>query len=223
MSHARLSRYMTAANGDIKQALQLYEWNLACSEALFGFLHGLEVALRNSLHHVLSNDIGRPDWFREGHPLPWRSPSSLHFTDAMNSMISDARTNAGGLAAPVGKVIAELPFGFWVSLTTGRFDELWRVSLHRAFPQVTVARRIVHWRLEVIRRLRNRIAHHEPILTSRKEVYTGFADQTTISLPAIMECVGWVSTATAEWLRSSTRYEQGDALLTEVHASGVVL
>jgi hypothetical protein len=213
---------MTAASGDISQALQLYEWNLACSEALFGFLHGLEVAVRNSLHHVLSNDIGRPDWFKEGHPLPWPSVPRLLFTDAMNGMIIDARTNAGA-GAPVGKVIAELPFGFWASLTTSRFDQLWRVSLHRAFPHATVPRRVIHWRLEVIRRLRNRIAHHEPILTSRNEVYTGFADQTAISLPAIMECVGWVSTATAEWLRVTTRYDQGNALLMGVLASGVLL
>ena len=43
-------------------ALQLYEKNVAVSEALFGILHGVEITVRNSLHHALSGDIGLEDW-----------------------------------------------------------------------------------------------------------------------------------------------------------------
>ena len=52
ISQERLSRYLAATNGDIGEALELYEHNIAISEALFGFLHGLEVAVReqHSLH-----------------------------------------------------------------------------------------------------------------------------------------------------------------------------
>ena len=45
ISQERLSRYLAATNGDIGAALELYEHNIALSEALFGFLHGLEVAV----------------------------------------------------------------------------------------------------------------------------------------------------------------------------------
>jgi hypothetical protein len=44
-----------------------------------------------------------------------------------------------------------------------------------------------------------------------------------MSLPAILECVTWVSPPTAEWLRTTTRYNQAIALLAEVAGSGVVL
>lgn len=189
---------------------------------LFGLLHGLEIAVRNSIHHVLSADIGRQDWYRDGHPLPFPAVNALSFTGPMNSMIADARSNAGA-GAPVGKVIAELTFGFWPNMITSRFEDLWRASLYKAFPSAHVPRKPIHWRLETIRRLRNRIAHHEAILTSRNEVYTGFIDQPTMTLPAILECVTWVSPPTAEWLRTTTRYIQAIALLKEVADSGVVL
>jgi hypothetical protein len=214
---------MAATNGDIESALRLYEKNLALSEALFGLLHGLEVAARNSLNYVLSNDIGVTDWFHDDLQLPWPSAPRLSFTVPMNGMIREARKNAGGPTAPTGKVIAELPFGFWSSLVAGRFDPLWRVSLHKAFPNAAVPRRVVHWRLETLRRLRNRIAHHEPVLTSRNEVHTGFADQPTTTLPEILQCVEWISPPTAAWLIATTRCAQAADLLDEVAASGVSL
>jgi hypothetical protein len=104
----------------------------------------------------------------------------------MNGMIADARRTAG-TGAPVGKVIAELTFGFWPNLISKHFHPLWSASLHKAFPYAHVPRRDVHFRLEVIRRLRNRIAHHEPILTSKNKVYTGFVDQPSISLPDLLQ------------------------------------
>ena len=222
ISRARLARFMTAAGGNIELALHLYEKNLELSEALFGLLHGLEIAVRNSIHHVLSVDIGRQDWYRDGHPLPFPAVHILSFTRPMNSMITDARSNAG-TGAPVGKVIAELTFGFWPNMITSRFEDLWRASLNKAFPSAHVPRKLVHWRLETIRRLRNRIAHHEAILTSRNQVYTGFIDQPTMTLPAILECVTWVSPPTADWLRTTTRYPQATTLLAEVADSGVVI
>lgn len=222
VSRARLSRYLVATAGDLDSALELYEKNLALSEELFGLLHGLEIAVRNSIHHVLSTDIRLQDWYQDGQPLPFSNVRRLSFTGPMNSMIRDARANAGA-AAPVGKVIAELTFGFWPNMLSSRFDELWRASLHKAFPHAHVPRRFVHWRLETIRRLRNRIAHHEPILTSRNEVHTGFVDQPTMTLPAVLECVTWISPPTSDWLRTATRYQASIELLKKVAALGINL
>jgi hypothetical protein len=57
-TRGRISRYLTATCADLDQALQLCEKNVAVSEALFGILHGLEITVRNNLHHALSTDIG---------------------------------------------------------------------------------------------------------------------------------------------------------------------
>jgi len=222
MSRARLSRYMRAANGDLPAALGLYEKNVALSESLFGFLHGLEVAIRNSMHHVLSQDLGQPDWYQDGLALPWHTAPQLNFTRLMNGIVHEARTRAGA-GAPIGKVIAELKFAFWSNMLASRFDPIWRSSLYKAFPNGRPLRSDVHLRLEVIRWLRNRIAHHEPILTSRNEVYTGFTTHPTITMPQLLQCVEWVSPATAQWLVATTRYNQAAVILADCHRSGITL
>ena len=137
-------------------------------------------------------------------------------------MITEARNKAGA-DAPVGKVMAELTFGFWPNMLMSRYEALYRASLHRAFPAAHLPRAPIHLRLETIRFLRNRVAHHESVLTSRNEVYTGFKDRPTIPLSEILECVAWVSPPTAAWLRVTSRYNQALTLLADVAGSGIVL
>jgi hypothetical protein len=83
LTRVRIARYITATGGDLAEALQLYEKNIALSEALFGFLHGLEIAVRNSLHHVLSADIGTQDWYKNNLQLPFPTVPRLVFTIPM--------------------------------------------------------------------------------------------------------------------------------------------
>lgn len=69
-----------------------------------------------------------------------------------------------GPAAPPGKVIAELMFGFWRYLsTTAHHHPLWIPYLHNAFTPGT-HRKAVDGPVDHLHRLRNRIAHHEPLL-----------------------------------------------------------
>ena len=222
LTRGRLSRYLTATGGNLDEALQLYEKNMAVSEALFGILHGVEVSVRNSLHHALSTDIGVEDWYQNGLPLPFPAVPQLTFTAPMRNMLDKARRNAGP-AAPVGKLVAELTFGFWPFLISGQYHNLWSASSHKAFPHAHVPRSFVHTRLETIQRLRNRIAHHEPILSSTNEVYTGQLGHPKIALHALLECVSWVSPATADWLSVTSRYEQARAILAGVASQGLSL
>jgi hypothetical protein len=141
----------------------------------------------------------------------------------MIDMVGNAKEKLQPAASP-GKVIAELTFGFWPSTVTKRFHtKLWVPSLHKAFPHARVPRKIIHLRLETIRHLRNRIAHHEPILTSRNEVYTGFPSKPYIALPMLLECVEWVSIEAALWLKAQSRYRQAMDLLLEVNKKGIAL
>ena len=222
ISRARLSRYLAATGGDLDTALSLYEKNAALTEAVFGLLQGVEVPVRNSLHYVFSRDLGLDDWCHDNLPLPFPTAKRLSFTLKMRKMVEKARQQAGPHAA-VGKVIAELTFGFWPFLISGQFHPLWTDCLHKAFPHAAVPRSHVHTRLETIQRLRNRVAHHEPILSSTNEVYTGSSAQPKIDLPAILECVAWVSPATADWVQTTTRYDQALALLSEFSATGINL
>ena len=76
-----------------------------------------------------------------------------------------------------GKVIAELSFFFWQNLFTRRFESrLWVPHLRTVMPcldvtqEVSILRRLVFDELESVRKLRNRIAHHEPIFNRDLEV-----------------------------------------------------
>ena len=123
LAQARISCYVASTGGNLDEALKLYEKNIALSEALFGFLHGLEVAVRNSLHYVLSTDIGAQDWYRHNLQLPFRTVPRLLFSTPIQKMVDNARRKVGS-PAPVGKLIAELTFGFWPFLIGGQFHGL---------------------------------------------------------------------------------------------------
>jgi hypothetical protein len=211
VSRERLKRYLTATAQNLGEAVSLYEQNAALSEMTFGLLHCLEIAVRNSMHDRLSAHFGTPRWFRV-------APLSTYSQDKINAAIHDA----GGPTASPGKVVAELMFGFWTDLTAQRYHwSLWQPCLSAAFPHVRLARPLIHRRLEDIRWLRNRVAHHEPIMTSHGVLYVGHHRQ--VSLQQLAECVEWISPAIGGWFRTEFRFQEAKAIVNAVSASRWVL
>lgn len=159
----------------------------------FGLLHGLEVTIRNSMHDLLTAHFGMPRWYAV-------APLSAYSQDKIRDAVRDA---VGPNASP-GKVVAELMFGFWTDLAAQRYHWTpWQPCLSGAFPRVKLARPIIHRRLENIRWLRNRVAHHEAILTSARSLYEGH--QRTISLEQLAECGDWLSAQIGRWIRTYFR------------------
>lgn len=155
LSPARMAPYLSACDGDLGQAVDLYDWNAKVSAAFFESLHYLEVGLRNAIDEAALTLIG----------AVWLRPDSAVLTPRSRKAVAVALTHAGGSAAPHGKVVAELPFGFWWSLLADEYNRrLWQPALRHAF-EGQVRRRKLHAELDDLRRLRNRIAHHEPIHT----------------------------------------------------------
>ncbi|MGC9667099.1 hypothetical protein ACNTMW_11155 [Planosporangium sp. 12N6] len=61
-----------------------------------------------------------------------------------------------------GRVVAELSLGFWWSLLAENYNRtIWQPCLRQAFPNAR--RGMLYASIDDVRRLRNRIAHHEPI------------------------------------------------------------
>lgn len=91
----------------------------------------------------------------------------MPLTGTTRKAIDQARGRAtadGRLEVP-GRVVAELALGFWWSLLGDEYNRrLWQPCLQYAFDG-SVRRRQLHLALDELRRLRNRIAHHEPIHT----------------------------------------------------------
>ena len=211
ISRERLHRYLVAAHGNRVKALELYEFNVAISEALYGYLHGLEIAIKNAIHHELNRAYGTPHWYD-------CAPLSPHH---QSKFLQEAKKKAGQ-NVPAGKVIAELAFAFWTGLVAHQYNwTIWVPHLHKAFPHAKTPRNHVFRRLEAIRNLRNRIAHHERILTSYRRLWAGH--QSHITLPEISECAEWICPDTARWLAAKFRYTEAGVILLKVSTMGVNL
>lgn len=163
LSAPRAATYVAAAGGDTARAVELYGWNARVSAAFMLPAHFAEISTRNAAADVLERLYG-PRW-------PWNPtfeaslPSSGRYSprrDLTNTRLSNPTT---------GKVIAELKFVFWQKLFTGRNDtRLWVPYIASVFPYApTMApsslRNRIYQDLDVLRHLRNRLAHHEPVFT----------------------------------------------------------
>lgn len=173
----------------VPRALELYEYNVQLSEVRYGLLHGLEVTVRNAEHHAFKASYGTPTWYDA-------APLSSYWQD----QLATAKAKPGVAGKP-GKVVAELTFGFWIELIKSHNHRSLCVNkkLHAAFPNAHRHRSVIHDRLKAIQLLRNRISHHEPVLTAGSVVYNGDG---VLSPPQLLECVEWVCSEAAQMDKS---------------------
>jgi hypothetical protein len=80
---------------------------------------------------------------------------------------------------------------------------------------------VIHQRLKAVQLLRNRISHHEPVLTASNKLYNGAA--TLLELPEVLECVEWVCAETAQWIKANFRYADAERILRVVAAMKISL
>lgn len=189
LSTPRLAPYLSSSDGQIAAALELYVWNMRASGAFFESFHLLEVGLRNAIHDGLSRRCGREDWFH---------PGVLPLAPASQKIVATARYRAsqGHHEELPGRVIAELPFGFWCFLLADDYNRaLWQPYLRHIFP--SARRRRLHANLEHLRRLRNRIAHHEPIhthdLRADYQLLLGVASRVSEAFPDVISATSRVT------------------------------
>jgi Abi-like protein len=198
LSGDRLNSYLVAAANDETKALQLYQWNTDLSAGLYQPLQGLEITLRNAFHRELSLAYG--DRWYETLPHILTDIS----IDAVNRAKKDITTR--GKTPASSRVVAELSFGFWVSLLgNGRKGvnnyemTLWRNALYKSFPNRPSKgfnRKFANRELTSIKELRNRIAHHEPIIHKYNVLQEYYR---------ILDVLSWLCRDTALWVSSNSR------------------
>lgn len=190
LSAPRLGRYLRDSGGIIDAALSLYERNARMAEAFYRPLQSLEVCLRNGLSDQLAAQYGA-NWFTNSGP-PF-ADDALKKLDRAIDDIQDARRNV-----TPGAVVAELSFGFWVTILAKRYDgTIWRSALASSFLEAgrRMPRQRVHNRMDAIRKFRNRVFHHEPIY-----------DLNPAQVHAeIIEAIAWICPASAAWAWEHSR------------------
>lgn len=192
LSAPRFATYLQARGGDQADALALYRWNIEVSAAFLVPLHVLEVTLRNAIVEAIEGVHGGTwPWsagFIRSLPNP-RAPNYSPKRD-LQALCQKHQT--------AGKIIADLKFVFWEKMLTSRHqDRLWGNAFPVVFPnapQVPVGsaqnRTDLRNDVEEIRKLRNRIAHHEPIFTRALHD----------DLDRMVRAVRWRCNTTADWL-----------------------
>jgi hypothetical protein len=190
LSAERLQPYQQRVGGDRELAIRLYEQNTLLAESLYGVLQGLEIALRNTIHSQLAAASGRADWWE-----------TLQIEPEQDSMLRRARQTLQreGKSLDASRIVAELALGFWTGLTSAKYEALWRDHLVKIIPRRPVQRVQLHDRLNSIRKLRNRIAHHEPIVFSGQ--LQKYANQ-------IFDTIAWLSPTTAHWVRTNSSFDE---------------
>lgn len=175
LSSPRFAVYLNAAGNDRDAALALYERNARLGSALSHDLAHLEIGLRNAYDGALTEHLELPrHWTACGDQVfapvlrtrkrGSRGKVTVDINARTRASLDRAIREAGGRKAPPGKVIAQLTFGFWRYLTSAAHEvTLWRPALHHAYPAGT-SRSDVDARIGRLHELRNRVAHHEPLL-----------------------------------------------------------
>jgi hypothetical protein len=163
LSSARLNRYLTAADGDLRTALRLHAWNAAVAGSLLPTLHLAEVAIRNFALKRLIAKYGK-HWYNNSTLLDYRLSKKLanELRDAAQRELDLGRR--GNLS---DYVTSELTFGFWVNVFTKTFyPDLWHAPLHSVLPGFPRGKTIVelHDGVEFVRTFRNNVAHHKNIV-----------------------------------------------------------
>jgi hypothetical protein len=186
LSTARMSTYDTAANiagDDDPKALTLYAWNAQISGAFLAPLHVCEVVIRNAISEAIE--------MKYGDKWPWSPGFEQSLPDPLRGYSPRKDLHSARRSAPTtGKVIPELKFVFWQKMFTARYDaRIWDDHLKTVLPNadkakdVAVLRAEIYDSLAVIRTVRNRIAHHEPIFQRNLK-----SDFDTVSLVIGLRC-----------------------------------
>lgn len=196
----RLEGYRATQGDHDWDLLARYVWNLELAESFYSSLNLLEVGLRNHVDRAATALYG-PGWLAD--PLVIVLPRA----QAEIAQVTADLTAAGGPAPTHSRLVAALDFGFWSNLFNNAYapgppgqlhpaaqKHLWPVMLPTLFPRMTRVK--LAGRFHEIRRLRNRVFHHEPIwrgipiraqgaVVGSKGLDRQHAD--------ILEAIGWIA------------------------------
>lgn len=167
---------MAATEGNRRNAIRLYQWNIELSGAIYQALHVVEVVLRNAIDTQLCRwnatqidpTTGLPrgsDWLLDPAPLLRRLVRDKELEAARTRAENAIRRKQRPVAH--ADLLAQLSFGTWRFLLPDKDPgrkRLWDDSLKGAFPHLDRSTHQFVKSVDGIYRLRNRVAHLEPLL-----------------------------------------------------------
>lgn len=167
LSLPRFRRYLDAAGADPVLAARLYQWNVLLSQALHVYLHGWEVGLRNRFNAFFIFKYSTLEWAFDS---KFRRQLKHDDLRKIEETIRWQVDQSGNAIVTTASVVADLTAGIWVSFLSGRYENPYTMrgnpgdNLYRIFPKSSrTTRQDFYDRCDRIVKLRNRVAHYEPI------------------------------------------------------------
>lgn len=157
----RFAGYLAQCAGDQLDALDLYQWNVEVSAAMWETIGHVEVVLRNRMAGRLEARHRRL-----GRSGSWLDDHGRDLDDRARDDIGSARRRIYRKRKPIsdGQLIAELGFGFWRFLLARRYTATLWPDLASGFPHAPDRRRgSVEAPVVRLHEFRNRLAHQERI------------------------------------------------------------
>lgn len=196
LGQPRFDRYLSAVGGDEALALQLYRWNAKVAGAALVDVGHFEVALRNSYDRQLSMQF--PDWTVDPSSGLFEREQGKKREQLRQREINErsrrdvaAAANGLGSSPSHGQVVAALSFGFWGQLTRPeRTATFWTHMIEHCYPDMTRGR--VHQLVQNVVRFRNRLAHNEPVFSTRTGLAARMRDMMTLFAVLHDDVAAWV-------------------------------
>mgnify|MGYP000064791634 CR=1 FL=1 len=168
LSLQRMSTFDKAVSGTTADPLELYNWNAQLASALIYPFHIFEISIRNAV----SSAIGS---------VHTSKGTNWHQTDSFERSLKKAKfgycpkddlIKVSQRYPQLSKAIPEFKFVFWEKMLTARYHkQIWDNHIYTVFPNHAMLglsqsdlRDHIRQRIESVRAIRNRVAHHEPIL-----------------------------------------------------------
>lgn len=185
MSPKRMRRYLQACGGDKRKAQTLYRLNLRLSQEMFTVICCYEVALRNAIDRIMCAALGM-DWLRDAimpggiFDSPQLASTNRILKKAYEELINMRKYSNS-------KMLSAMEFGVWKYMFSATQYRATGKRLLGAFPNKPKSSVLIQYNnqyifneLDAVNRLRNRIAHHEPVCFLQ--------DSETISTAHLRDC-----------------------------------
>lgn len=181
-SKPRLGRFLLAASGNKDKALLLYKLNIQISQRLFGVLSIFETTLRNQIDQHYRQHFNDNEWLKNQ-----CGQSGMFSHSSFAKYGFESRTKVLTTFARLGnrynhdRLVAELSLGFWTYIFAPIQFIVGGQGLHKIYrnrPKGTTQKQIFNG-LDEVRKLRNRIAHHEPLCFNKQhQIFTAHIQTT---------------------------------------------
>lgn len=192
LSQSRLATYYQLFPNDKQKAIEYYQLNTQIAESLYPLLSNLEIVLRNAIHNSFSIHFKDTNWY-----------SQVNYPELQDQInIAKSKITASKNQITIDKLVSELTLGFWTSLFNKNYAKDYWKPLMYAFPLLNKQqkhRNVIAFKLNNIRKFRNRIFHYEPICNDLNILSTNHTN--------ILEVLQWINTDIVTWTKQIDRFD----------------